>query len=169
MTARKTQLMRVGSVFIGVLVLDQVSKALIRLYIELDAPARADVFFQFVHHRNPGIVGGAFRSVPLLPYAAPVVAFAILIYLFRHLSVDSRWQSAAYGMILAGAIGNFTDRIVYGGVTDFIQIHFLFIPFEFPWKNYPAFNIADSGIMVGVGLLLVTWNAGEGDDATRTV
>ena len=169
MTARKAQVMWVGSVFLGVFVLDQVSKAIVHRTLELDAPARSDVFFQFVHHQNSGIVGGAFRDVPFVPYIAPMLAFVILIYLFRHLSAESRWQSVAYGMILGGAIGNYLDRLVHGGVTDFVQVHFLFIPFDFPWKFYPAFNVADSGIMVGVCLLLVTWNLGAQDDAAGTV
>ena len=73
----------------------------------------------------------------------------------------------AYGMILGGALGNFIDRIRLGAVTDFFQFHFLFIPFDFPWKYYPAFNIADSGIICGVILLFFTLNtAGTPEETT---
>jgi signal peptidase II len=61
-------------------------------------------------------------------------------------------------MIGGGAVGNnLLDRLIHGSVTDFLQFHFYFVPFEFPWKYYPAFNVADSAICTGVFLLIVTW------------
>ena len=54
-------------------------------------------------------------------------------------------------------VGNLVDRFRLGWVTDFLQFHFYFIPFDFPWKRYPAFNIADSAICVGVAVLVVAW------------
>lgn len=169
MTARKEQLKWVLSVLLGVLTLDQASKAIVRLTLEMGSPGREDVFFQFVLHRNVGLVGGAFSGLPLVAIIASPIALAILIYLFRHLQPSSRWQSAAYGAIVGGAFGNMIDRVLFGGVTDFLQFHFLFIPFDFPWKYFPAFNLADAAIDIGVVVLVVTWNTGVGKNAASTV
>jgi len=60
------------------------------------------------------------------------------------------------------------DRLIHGSVTDFLQFHFYFVPFDFPWKYYPAFNVADSAICVGVFLLIVTWYFFGKDDVPKT-
>ena len=49
-----------------------------------------------------------------------------------------------------------------------LQFHFLFIPFDFPWKFYPAFNLADSSIVLGVLALVLTWGRETGTDVART-
>ena len=85
-------------------------------------------------------------------------ATAVLVYLFKHLNPLSKLQSVAYGCVAGGAIGNLIDRFRLGSVTDFIQVHFVFVKFDFPWKLYPAFNIADSAICIGVAaLIILTW------------
>lgn len=168
MTIPKAQLKWIASVFLGVVILDQVTKTVIRITVDQGRPVVKDVFFQFVHHGNRGMIGGSFSNIPIVAFIAPVVALVILLYLYRHLNPRSKWQSCAYGMILGGAIGNMIDRAIFREVTDFLQFNFLFIPFEFPWKMYPAFNVADSAVFTGVGLLLLTWNMGANDDATDT-
>ncbi len=71
-------------------------------------------------------------------------------------------------MVLGGALGNFIDRLRFGSVTDFLQVHFYFIPFDFPWKFYPAFNLADSAIVMGVIALVFTWGREARSDVSRT-
>jgi signal peptidase II len=71
-------------------------------------------------------------------------------------------------MVLGGAVGNFIDRIRLGSVTDFLQFHFYFIPFDFPWKFYPAFNLADTSIVIGVFILVLTWGREATPDAAGT-
>lgn len=160
MTDHSRNLRIILPVTIGVLAADQITKVLVRALVDPGAQLRGDVFFQFANHTNTGLVGGAFSSVPWVAYVAPPFAFAVLIYLYRHLEAESRWQPIAYGSVLGGAIGNFGDRLLFGGVTDFLQFHFHFIPFDFPWKFYPAFNVADAAINVGVVVLVLTWNTG---------
>ncbi len=144
-----------------VLVADQVSKAIVMDTIPTDASyvpySEGPKFFRFVHQRNPGLVGGLFSEHPSLTYVAPLAACLVLVYLFWHLDRRSRLQWISYGMIAGGAVGNIVDRVRLGSVTDFLQFHFYFIPFDFPWKYYPAFNLADSAICVGVFLLMVSW------------
>ena len=114
-------------------------------------------FFRISYQRNPYLVGGLFHGRPFMVFVAPIVAVFVLIYLFRHLDPKSKMQAIAYGMIGGGALGNLVDRLRLGAVTDFLQFHFYFVPFSFPWKYYPAFNLADTGICTGVFLLIVTW------------
>lgn len=157
------------AVFTLVLVLDQITKALVLAYLETGQPIRDQTFFQLSHQRNEGLIGGLFRERPWVTYLAPAGATVILMFLFRRLDAASRLQSLAYGMVLGGAIGNLVDRIRLQSVTDFLQFNFYFIPFDFPWKLYPAFNIADSGICIGVALLVFGWNSGQPEHAASTV
>lgn len=152
------------SVFFLVLVADQITKEYIIRTIpqgSVTFAGREEQFFFLTHERNTGLVGGAFRDTPAVVYTAPIIATLVLIYLFRHLHPSSVVQAAAYGMITGGAVGNLVDRFRLGSVTDFIQVHFYFIPFDFPWKRYPAFNIADSAICIGVALLIISWHRME--------
>ena len=154
---------------VAVLVLDQVTKALIRANIELGLPPRYDVFFHFTHHLNKGVVGGAFRDVVWIPRLAPFLGLLVLVYLFRQLDARSLWQNLAFGLITGGAFGNIVDRLWQDwGVTDFLQFHFMFLPEWVPWRYYPAFNIADSGVVVGLVLLIITWRGEGRPDVART-
>jgi signal peptidase II len=126
--------------------------------VQPPVPYREHTFLYITHERNPGLVGGHFAGSRLIALAAPILATLALVFLYKHLNPRSRLQSIAYGLIGGGAIGNLIDRIVRGEVVDFIQVHFYFVPFDFPWKFWPAFNIADMGICTGVFLLIATWH-----------
>lgn len=167
-TGRGRQARWIASVALVAFGADQITKALVRNTIEPGRPHEPDTFLQLVHHENTGIVGGAFRDVPFVGVIAPAFAFLVLIYLFRHLRPDSRVQATGYALVLGGAVGNMLDRIFFGAVTDFIQVHFYFIPFDFPWKYFPTFNVADACIDVGVVLLLITWGWREQPHVART-
>ena len=156
---RSRQLRIILAAFAVVLVADQVTKTLVMRHIPDPNPTfRQNVFFQLTHQRNEGLVGGTFKDFPLIVYVAPALATLVLVYLFRHLDPASRIQGLAYGMVFGGAVGNILDRLRLGSVTDFLQFNFYFIPFNFPWRIYPAFNIADAAICVGVVVLILTWN-----------
>ena len=156
---RRSQLAWILTTFLMVVLLDQITKAIIIALLEPDMLPRREVFFHFTHQRNEGLVGGTFSDLRAITFLAPMIATLVLIYLFRFLDPRSRLQALAYGMVFGGAIGNIVDRIVHGSVTDFLQFNFHFIPFDFPWKYYPAFNVADSAICVGVVLLVLSWNS----------
>lgn len=160
MKTRKEQILIILAIFVVVVVADQVSKAIVRHYIPIvDNPfaGRDNQFFFFTHQQNPGLVNGIFQDRPLLAKSMPLFACGVLIYLFRYLDPTSRLQALAWGLVAGGAIGNIIDRLWFGVVTDFLQVHFYFIKFDFPWKRYPAFNLADSAICVGVVLLILSW------------
>ena len=80
------------------------------------------------------------------------IALAVALYLLhwlRGLAADRRFEAAGVGLILGGAVGNLVDRLRLGGVVDFIDVHYG------GW-HWPAFNIADAAITVGVALVLLT-------------
>ena len=83
-----------------------------------------------------------------------VVSTILIIWIFR-LPRGDKLLSMALALILGGAIGNVIDRILYGHVIDFIQVH---------WQDayFPAFNVADSAITIGAGLLILDALRGGG-------
>ena len=156
--SHQAQIKWIVTAAISVFLADQISKAIVIATLEPGTPFRSDTFFYFVHYRNTGLIGGSFSKYPFVTYLAPILATAVLFYIARHLDPNSRWQRIGYGMLVGGALGNLLDRIRLQSVTDFLQFHFYFIPFDFPWKFYPAFNIADSAILVGVSILVFSWS-----------
>ncbi len=75
------------------------------------------------------------------------VSSVMTVWLMK-LKADEKWLAAALALVIGGAIGNLYDRIAYGHVVDFIHLH---------WGDhyFPAFNIADSAITLGAGMLLI--------------
>ena len=78
---------------------------------------------------------------------AAIISIGLFIWILR-LSAKQRWLGIALALILGGAIGNLIDRIIYGYVIDFIDFYYQ------QW-HWPAFNIADSAISIGVFMLLI--------------
>jgi signal peptidase II len=84
---------------------------------------------------------------------ALVVSGILTIWLLR-LKPSERWLAAGLALLIGGAIGNLIDRVLFGHVVDFIQVYLPVIPLALfnPW---PAFNLADSAITLGVTILLI--------------
>ena len=96
---------------------------------------------------NEGIVWGLFPGNNILFLILSSLAIPIIVLLFRLQKNINWWLTVSFGLVLAGAIGNLFDRIVYGAVRDF---------FDFYLINWAVFNIADTYITVGVIILLVS-------------
>ena len=101
--------------------------------------------------RNPGMVFGLFArsSFPgrdLLLAVASVVAIALLALYFTRIAVEKRALVFGLALVLGGATGNLIDRFLHGYVVDFVDVSLHF-------ARWPAFNLADSAIVVGVGLM----------------
>jgi signal peptidase II len=108
-------------------------------------------FFNLTHVRNTGGAFGIFGGErggfgSLLFVVVSLIAIGILLFLFIKMKEEKEMTSFSFPLILAGAIGNLIDRLRYGEVIDFLDFHL----FSYHW---PAFNIADSAITVGVILL----------------
>ena len=109
-------------------------------------------FFHFSYTRNPGAAFGFLAkqdSSLRRPFfiIVSILAIFIILWIFRKVEDDQRLLIWSLSLIVGGAIGNFIDRIAYGWVIDFIDWHYYR---EFTW---PTFNIADSAISIGVGLM----------------
>lgn len=169
--SRRRQIVIILSLLALMLCLDQLTKAIVRATFQANDfswLSEPNKFFRFAHQQNRGLVGGMWTGKGVLTLSAPVAASVVLLYLYRYLNPGSKFQSVAYGMVWGGALGNMVDRFRLGYVTDFLQFHFYFIPFDFPWKRYPAFNVADSAICIGVFLLILTWHTVKRSDASDT-
>lgn len=147
--------------FLFVVLADQLTKLWILHNVPLGHfPPVRPTFFHITYQRNPGLVIGLFSDTPVVARVAPVLATLVLAYLYRYLHPRSVLQNAAFGMVAGGAIGNLIDRFRLGFVVDFLQFDFYFLPdwLPLPTTRYPAFNVADSAICVGVAVLIVTWH-----------
>jgi signal peptidase II len=98
----------------------------------------------------------------LLAGFALLVTLALVLWLLR-LQQRDRLLAAGLALVIGGALGNLIDRVAFGHVVDFIQVYLPFIPLRLfnPW---PAFNVADSAITVGVVLLLLETLRGDQHD-----
>ena len=143
----------VAAVAGAVIAVDQVTKWLVRRELpEHDAIPIVPGFFSLIHAANPGGAFSLFSGVDdvyRLPFflAASAVAILALLYFMRQLAADQRWLLFALAGVLGGALGNLIDRIAFGQVTDFLLVYYR------SWA-WPAFNVADSFITVGVIILI---------------
>ena len=130
-----------------ILAADQLSKMWIRSNLLVGESLFEIGFFRLTHIHNTGAAFGVFRDQTFfLTIVALVGAVCILIYtlLFyrRYPFLPSILGTIALGLVLGGTVGNLVDRLRLGYVTDFIDVGF-----------WPAFNVADPAIVVGVGIL----------------
>jgi len=140
---------------LGVLVLDHVTKWLART--RLDPERAIEVipgYLRISYVSNTGVAFGLFRDLdsPWKPYvlAGMAIVAAVVIFVYSSRMPSSRrLLQSALAVIMGGILGNFVDRILQGYVVDFIEFH---IRDNFYW---PTFNVADSAITVGIGLLLI--------------
>jgi signal peptidase II len=137
------------------LVLDQWTKVLARDVLRPRGPMNPKVvipnYFDLRYAENPGVAFSMFQDLPggrLVLTLLAVAAFAMVVAYLRRTPVQATRLHVALGLIGGGAIGNLVDRVIYGRVTDFIV-----------WKKgtleWPAFNVADAALCIGVGLMLL--------------
>ncbi|MGA7615485.1 MAG: signal peptidase II [Thermoanaerobaculia bacterium] len=142
----------------AVIVLDLVTKALVLDHLALqEAVSVIPGLFQLVHVHNDGAAFGigANSASPLIPLllgiGALAVFFLVMFYSFRTALSDRVLQIGLH-LILGGAIGNLLDRFRFGYVVDFLDFY---VKLGTTPHHWPAFNIADSAICVGIALLFV--------------
>ncbi len=127
-----------------VFVLDRVTKTLVAANIPYGT--EVPVIGHLVGITNVRNSGAAFGFAPagtaFFTVASVVVAIGLVIFVARN-PIDLR-TNAILGLILGGTVGNGSDRLIFGTVTDFVNVHF-----------WPVFNVADSAVSVGVVALLV--------------
>jgi signal peptidase II len=135
-----------------VFVADQITKLLVLHRLQPGVPVPVvDGFFSLTLVMNPGLAFGMLGGIPeSLRWMVGLLSLGALILLallaMRVLPNGGPWASLALGLIFGGAAGNLVDRVRFGAVVDFLDVY---------WRAYhwPAFNVADSAISVGVTLL----------------
>jgi signal peptidase II len=144
------------------LVLDQWTKQIIvdRFHLGESIPVIQE-FFSITYVRNTGAAFGFLASADpsfRVPFflLVPLVSLVVILFLFRKLPDRDLGTASALALVMGGAIGNLIDRLRFGYVVDFLDFH---------WKyqaHFPAFNVADSAICVGVGLMMLDLFKKEG-------
>ncbi|MFZ4403678.1 MAG: signal peptidase II [Pseudobdellovibrionaceae bacterium] len=150
----KTKYIYLLIVSIVLIALDQVVKVYIHTHFQLgESVTVIKNFFHLTYVRNFGAAFGflseshpTFREIFFL--AMPPIALLVILSIFRTVEDSDKKQILALSSIFAGAIGNYIDRLQYRYVIDYLDFH---IYNQYSW---PAFNVADSAIVCGVGLLL---------------
>lgn len=146
-------LVRLGLILAALVVaLDQATKWWVLDGLMNPVPRLIEVtgFFNLVLVWNPGVSFGMFHNdTDWGPYVLSLGALAVAGFLGHWLwTAERRLHALALGMIIGGAVGNVVDRLRFGAVVDFLDFHYA------GW-HFWAFNVADSGISVGVALLLI--------------
>ena len=142
-------------IIVGMVFLDQATKLYIDSNMELHQSIQViKNFFQITYIRNSGAAFGilsGFKSLWLTLFfmLISVVAIGIIMFYYHKTPENQRLTLVSFALIMSGATGNFIDRVFYGEVIDFLYFHW----YQHYW---PAFNVADSCITIGVSLLL--WN-----------
>ncbi len=126
---------------------DRVSKWLVVSKMELgqSIPLWEGVF-HLTSHRNRGAAFGILQNQRAFFIVITLVVIVGIIWYLRKTYKESKLVSWALALILGGAVGNFYDRVLTGEVVDF---------FDFTLIHFPIFNIADSAIVIGVGLFVI--------------
>jgi len=134
-----------GTTLLGVLLADQVTKALVRAKLAVGASVPlVDGFMDLTHVRNTGAAFGLFPGRLPIFIGISTLVLGGIAWVWWRMKPRSTWAVLALGLVAGGATGNLIDRVVAGRVTDF---------FDVGW--WPVFNVADIALDVGVAVLLV--------------
>ena len=149
-----------GTAF-ALVVVDQIVKVLVLQWLRSGEVVEVTPFFNLVMVWNRGVSFGLFaHEAEVMPYVLSGVAVAISVALLVWLArAERRWIAAAIGLVVGGAVGNVIDRLRFGAVADFFDVHVA------GW-HWPAFNVADAAIVVGVGMILLDGFATRHHNAT---
>jgi signal peptidase II len=137
-----------------VFAIDRAAKSIVEAHVSpFDVHPVIPGFFDIVRSQNRGVAFGlmndsnsAWRTVVLILFSA--VALLLVAGLLWRASRLDRWTATGLSLVLGGAAGNLFDRILWGRVTDFLE-------FYIGDLHWPTFNVADSCIVIGSGLLLL--------------
>jgi signal peptidase II len=145
---------RIAILALSVLALDQITKLIVLKFLGFgEERTILDGFFKLVHWGNTGAAWSMFRGNNHVLAAVAIIALVVL-YLTRHqFDAHRLGGQVSLGLIFGGIVGNLIDRVRIGHVVDFL--YFYLIRRDGREAGFPAFNVADSAICVGVGLLFI--------------
>ncbi|HVM48501.1 MAG TPA: signal peptidase II [Candidatus Acidoferrum sp.] len=150
---------RIAWIALLVVVLDQVTKQIVHHFLHYgEEKVVVDGFFKFVDWGNTGAAWSLFRGNNGILAGIALVALLILFLTRHHFDSRTLLSQVAFGMICGGIVGNLIDRLWAGYVIDFI--YFYVEQRSGAEMGFPAFNLADTAICTGVGLIfLITWRS----------
>ena len=133
-------------------IIDICSKLVVSKYLSINESIKIiNNFINITHVRNTGVAWSLFNNQTILVLIVSIIVIIGIILYIRKNKPTNNVEKISYSLVLGGAIGNLIERLIYGYVTDFIDIKI----FNY---NYPIFNLADTFIVIGVILLIIiTW------------
>lgn len=142
----KKQYIIILSIILGLIGFDQLTKFLIVNQLEIgEKIVVINRFFTITSHRNDGAAWGIFSGNMVFFYIITIVAFGLFFYLLKEIDLKTqKFYASGIILMIAGAIGNFIDRLLFKEVVDFIDIDL------FSYTTFPIFNIADICLVVGM-------------------
>ena len=142
LAAQASQWAGLGAVVLAAIAADQLTKLIVSSQLELDESIHVIGPFSIHHVQNSGIAFGLFASATAIVTALTAIAVAWMLVFFARSGARHPVLPVALGLLIGGSTSNLIDRIRLGHVTDFLD-----------FKYWPAFNLADSFIVVGVAIL----------------
>jgi signal peptidase II len=134
---------------LAILVGDQLTKALVIANVALGERVRVlGDLVQVWHAQNRGAAFSLLQGGSILFLAVSILSLGMVAYFHRSLRDRALWVHLVLGVILGGTLGNFVDRLRQGYVTDWLSV-------GFGETRWPTFNVADSSIVVGIGILVL--------------
>jgi len=144
------QWLSLGSVAFAGVAADQLTKSIVTSRLDLNDQVHVVGPFSIHHVTNSGIAFGLFASATSIVILLTGLAVAWMLYFFARSGSRHPVLPVALGLVIGGSVSNLTDRVRLGHVTDFLD-----------FKYWPAFNLADSFIVVGVAALLLALVAAD--------
>lgn len=136
-------------ILIAVLALDQITKYIVATTMQLrDSYNVIPGFLNITSHRNPGAAWGILSGHMSLFFIITIVVIAVLISFYIKEAKHNLFMQISISLLMAGAIGNFIDRLRLGEVIDFIDTYIF-------GYDFPIFNVADASLTVGVIFILI--------------
>jgi len=148
------QWLSLGSVAFAAIGADQLTKSIVTRRLDLYDQVHVVGPFSIHHVTNSGIAFGLFASATFLVILLTGLAVAWMLYFFARSGSRHPVLPVSLGLVIGGSVSNLTDRVRLGHVTDFLD-----------FKYWPAFNLADTFIVVGVAALLLALVASDRDSS----
>ena len=140
---------RIIIVSLFVFILDVISKIVVSHLMSVQESIKIiDHFLYLTCVRNEGVAFSFLDGNRLFIIVMSLIVFCIIIYYLKHNEV-TLLDSIGFGLVIGGALGNLIDRIIYGYVIDFIDVYIF-------GYDYPIFNIADIGVVIGVIIIFIS-------------
>jgi signal peptidase II len=145
-----TQWLSLAAIALAAIAADQLTKQIVVSALQLDEATHVVGPFWIHHVQNSGIAFGLFASATAVVILLTAAAVAWMLAFFARSGARHPILPVALGLVIGGSVSNLLDRVRLGYVTDFIDL-----------RHWPAFNLADSFIVIGVAVLLFTLVAAD--------